>query len=191
MLKNLLLSIAFLSTFFSFSQNKLRERIVTHFLGLQFGPTTGIGASYTFFKGKTGLRATAFGYKRASLIDLNGGMTLIHKLVEREKVDLYSYLATRCTYKHELALKFNQNTENIDILNQREIRVNSSLGLGLNIKVNDHFEISTQVGYGLFNMNSQESIIFKNWFHLFMRHPSYPWNMITGAVGISYKISKK
>jgi len=190
-MRYLLLITAILWGLLSFTQESKEQANFDHYVGLQFGPTTGIGFSYTIFKGKTGLKSTAFGYKRASLFDLNGGLTAIHKLVEGDKIDFYGYLATRVSHKGETFLQFNENTEDIDVLRARETRVNASLGLGLNTRIGDYVEISTQLGYAFFNINSEQSIIYKNRFHYFMRHPGNPWNMLTGAVGISYKINRQ
>lgn len=190
-MRHLLLITSILWGLFSFSQENEKRSNFDHYLGLQFGPTTGIGLSYSFFKGKTGLRSTAIGYKRASLIDLNGGLTLIHKLVEGDKVDFISYVASRVTYKQENVLHYNENTEDVDVLNPQEMRVNASLGLGMNARIGEYFEISTQLGYALFNINNQRSIIYKNRFHYLMNHPENPWNMVTASVGIHYKINRK
>lgn len=161
----------------------------THYVGGHFGPTTGIGFSYRFFKNKTGFQVTALGYKNATYIDLNLGLSLIHKLVSEGSFDFICYAGSRVSYKEENTLSYNYEKEDIQINTPKEFRTNISIGLGIQKGIGNRLKISFQIGYALFNINGQRAIFRKNKLQQFLDHPDNPWTMATGEIGLYYRIN--
>tara|TARA_R100000951_G_scaffold87998_2_gene75970 strand:+ start:125 stop:700 length:576 start_codon:yes stop_codon:yes gene_type:complete len=190
-MKYLLLTLVLSVITFGKSQELNCQAKNAQYVGVHFGPTTGMGVSYRLFKNKTGFQATALGYKHATYIDFNTGLSLIHKLVSKKNVDFISYLGSRFTYKEEKVLSLTSDNEDIIIKTLQEWRINTSLGLGLQLRIFNHLEFSFQVGYALFNANGQRTLIKNNKFQRFIDHPGNPWTMVTGEIGLYYKINRQ
>jgi hypothetical protein len=190
-MKHLLLTLALSIITFGMSQELCSQSKSSQYVGAHFGPTTGIGVSYRLFKNKTGFQVTALGYKHATFIDFNTGLSLIHKLVSKKNIDFISYIGSRFTYKEEKDLSLDSDNEDILINKLQEWRINTSLGLGLQVRILNHLEISFQVGYALFNANGQRALIQNNKVQKFLDHPGNPWTMVTGELGLYYKINRQ
>ncbi len=115
----LLLVVTFSLTLYSQNRSELDSIAVSNkrfsnSIGFGAGFTTGFGISYRYFGKKNGVQINFFPLieksNRTELV--SAGVTLLHKIVEAKKINLYLYLANSYLYSNLPNNNYNTNVTN-------------------------------------------------------------------------------
>jgi thioredoxin-related protein len=156
-MKNLLLIISILIISFSSKAHDKDTSKVSNFkheVGFHAGSTSGYGPSYRVWYKKIGLQVTLLPYfmnyeksnKNSSLVY---GLSLNYKLQQNKFVDLYGFANFSSNMSKQV---YYPNDPTWSVETNKSIKSNIGLGVGFNFKITPEFILSTQIGYGLYQI---------------------------------------
>jgi hypothetical protein len=156
-MKNILLIISIL--IFSFStkaQGKDTSKVSNfkHEVGFHAGSTSGYGPSHRIWYKKIGLQVTLLPYfmnynksnKNSSLVY---GLSLNYKLQQNKFVDLYGFANFSSNLSKQVYYPYDPTQQ---VISNKSIKSNIGLGLGFDFKITPEFILSTQIGYGIYQI---------------------------------------
>lgn len=153
-MKNLLFIILISGISFSSKANtkdSSKVSVFKHEVGFHAGSTSGFGPSYRIWYKKIGLQVTLLpyyinfkeGYSNSNLVS---GFSLNYKIQQNKFVDLYGFANFSSNFSKQIYFPNNQSN--------KYVNYNLGLGLGFDFKITPEFILSTQMGYGLYSIQS-------------------------------------
>lgn len=142
----------------------------THHIGIFASSGSGSGLSYRYWPNKLGVQVTTLPiFNRNGGHDINIGANLLYTIQRHKFIDLYAFLGNEFINSR---IKYSMYDEfgNLTQIDETYNRYNASLGLGLKINFLEVLDISTQAGYGVFNINNS------------------PYTNISAGIGLYYHL---
>ncbi len=147
---------------FSFSKDSTKTPNFKHELGFHIGSTSGFGPAYRIWYKKIGLQVSALPLTRFhgknslnNYTNLTYGLSLNYLIKKNKYVDFYSFLSSstrsekldNCYFETWLCYEYETNFKFIH-------STNVGLGLGFDFKFLKVMKLSTQIGYGVYSIQS-------------------------------------
>jgi len=120
------------------------NKAFNHSIGVGAGFTTGYGLSYRFWPKKIGAQATFAPFKDESSFQFNIGVTLLYKLIETEKTNLFLYQGNEWYYKN-YELTYYGNTGPVE--KREQDYFHNSIGIGIEFIILKRVSFNIMGGY--------------------------------------------
>jgi hypothetical protein len=122
-----------------------------HSLGIGAGFTTGYGLSYRFYPKRFGVQTNFAPYKDNARNEYSFGLTLLFKLVETDKTNLFLYQGNHYFYRKEKHPYWNQS----EIISRY---LNNGIGIGIEFIILKRVSFNLMGGYAGYRDFDQISI---------------------------------
>lgn len=146
------------------------ERVTSHALGINIGMTTGYGLSYYYEIHNVGFQITGFGQRESSSYNSTHlGKMIYHKFYKKENFEWFSYAGFFWRRFKMDDSYFDKKQQKYFVRSKIEHHTHAGIGHGIAWRLKDNFTLKTQIGYGLFHLETRK-----------------PQSFITGELSLFY-----
>jgi hypothetical protein len=158
MKKKLLILTLIVLPFLGYGHKEDTTKTFSHEIGFHIGSTSGLGPTYRLWYKKIGLQVAflpvgsfnqSFNYYYYNIF---AGLSLNYKLQQNKYSDLYAFLSTSTQFSKDFGYYFGiESYASFPIT--KSYSTNVGFGLGFDFKFAKVMLLSTQIGYGFYDIN--------------------------------------
>lgn len=143
-----------------FAQNAIEPKVRANEFGFHAGATTGVGLSYRYWPGKSGIQITALPIKTSEVTYINFGITALRTFHDSRLIRFFGYLGSNVVVNNgqNYDYWYDPYTDNFEETEDTGYKTRLNFGVGPGFAFGSRVRVNIMAGYGFYDVLGEFNI---------------------------------